>query len=68
MDKQAGERLLEQLNAKYILVSFPAKSLGGRDKGMRENYEARFNQLVEGKDWAVERFEFETELAYLIRK
>ena len=68
VDKQAGERLLEQLNAKYILVSFPAKSLGGRDKGMRENYEARFNQLVEGKDWAVERFEFETELAYLIRK
>ena len=67
VDKQAGERLLENLKAKHILVSFPAKSLGGRDKGMRENYEARFNQLVAGKDWAVERFEFETELAYLIR-
>jgi 16S rRNA (guanine(1405)-N(7))-methyltransferase len=66
IDKQAGERLLDGLQAKYILVSFPSKSLGGRSKGMVENYEARFNQLTAGRGWHIRRFEFETELVFLI--
>jgi 16S rRNA (guanine(1405)-N(7))-methyltransferase len=66
IDKHAGERLLDGLQAKYLLVTFPAKSLGGRDKGMLENYEARFNQLSEGRGWQIQRFVFETELAFLV--
>ncbi len=67
VDKSAG-RLLENLNADHLLVSFPAQSLGGRDKGMVENYETRFMDLIAGKNWAVERFEFESELAFLVKK
>lgn len=66
IDKHAGERLLDNLQAKYMIISFPAKSLGGREKGMRENYEERFTQLTEGRDWQIQRFEFETELAFLV--
>ena len=65
IDRQAGDRLLDGLQAKYILISFPAKSLGGRNKGMLENYEARFTQLTEGRGWQFQRFTFETELAFL---
>jgi 16S rRNA (guanine(1405)-N(7))-methyltransferase len=68
LDKTAGRRLLEELNAEHILVSFPAHSLGGRSKGMVENYEAHFSELVAGKDWQVTRFEFPGELAFLVRK
>ena len=68
VDKEAGARLLESLNAKYLLVSFPVSSLGGREKGMAENYEARFWELVEGRGWEVERFEFESELAFVVKK
>ncbi len=68
VDKAAGERLLGALDARYILVSFPARSLGGRDKGMPVNYENRFRELVAGKGWAVRRFEFATELVFLIGK
>ncbi|MEN8241774.1 MAG: 16S rRNA methyltransferase [Chloroflexota bacterium] len=67
IDKQAGERLLDGLQAKYLLVSFPAKSLGGRNKGMLDNYEARFNQLTEGRGWQIQKFTFETELAFLVQ-
>jgi 16S rRNA (guanine(1405)-N(7))-methyltransferase len=68
LDKSIGRRLLEGLLAKHILVSFPAQSLGGRSKGMVENYEAHFREMVSGLDWQVERYEFKTELAFLIRK
>lgn len=68
VDKGAAGRLLRGLRTDAILVSFPAQSLGGRGKGMRHNYEARFNELVEGEIWKITRFDFENELAFLIRK
>ncbi|MEW5987697.1 MAG: 16S rRNA methyltransferase [Chloroflexota bacterium] len=68
LEKGAAGRLLEAVQARYLLVSFPARSLGGRPKGMVENYEAWFLDLIEGKGWRVERFEFPTELAFLVQK
>lgn len=68
IDKSTGERLLATIQAEHILVSFPAHSLGGRSKGMVENYEARFRQLITGERWQVQRFEFPSELAFLISK
>ena len=68
MDKYAGARLLHQVPASHVLVSFPARSLAGRSKGMLVNYEARFHELVAGTGWPVKRFEFATELAFLISK
>jgi 16S rRNA (guanine(1405)-N(7))-methyltransferase len=67
IDKAAGAKLLDAIDADYLLVSFPVHSLGGRDKGMPANYEARFHELAEGKDWTIERFAFATELAFLAK-
>jgi 16S rRNA (guanine(1405)-N(7))-methyltransferase len=68
LDKTVGARLLEGIQAEHILVSFPAQSLGGRGKGMLENYEAHFLQLVAGKNWAFRKYEFSTELAFLLSR
>lgn len=68
IDKQAGARLLDGLNARYLAISFPAKSLGGRSKGMLETYETRFEELAAGRDWNVlARLEFATELLFVVR-
>jgi 16S rRNA (guanine(1405)-N(7))-methyltransferase len=68
VDKRAGRELLRALDTPHMLVSFPARSLGGRGKGMVEHYEERFRALVAAEGWAVERFEFPSELAFLVRK
>lgn len=68
IDKSAGSELLHRINAKYIVVSFPVHSLGGRTKGMEANYEARFRALVEGTGWSIKKFEFTTELVFLVVK
>ncbi|SRR5579883_692609 len=68
IDGGAGLRLLETINADHLVVSFPAQSLGGRQKGMVRTYEAHFRQLVAGKPWTIKRFEFATELVFLIGK
>ncbi len=68
VDKQAGLRLLEGLQAENILVTFPAHSLGGRSKGMVQNYADHFTQLIAGQPWQITRFDYPGELAFLIRK
>jgi 16S rRNA (guanine(1405)-N(7))-methyltransferase len=68
LDAAAPARLLDVLNADYLLVSYPVHSLGGRRKGMVATYDAQMQRLLGGKGWRVERFEFTTELAFRIRK
>jgi 16S rRNA (guanine(1405)-N(7))-methyltransferase len=68
LDKPAAARLLDVIQADHLLVSFPVRSLGGRDKRMLQNYEAHFQELLQGKPWSVQRFEFSTELAFLVHK
>ncbi len=72
VDKSAGERILRACHADRMLISFPAHSLGGRSKGMVENYEARFHDLLAQSGIAsgaqVQRFEFATELAFLVSR
>lgn len=68
VEKDIGLRLLDALNTSYILVSFPAQSLGGREKGMVAHYEARLLALVADRPWTVSRFAFSTELAFVIAK
>jgi 16S rRNA (guanine(1405)-N(7))-methyltransferase len=46
-DRKASVRLLQALNASYAVLSFPAKSLGGRGKGMERTYRSRLEELVE---------------------
>jgi 16S rRNA (guanine(1405)-N(7))-methyltransferase len=68
VDKSAGFKLLQIINANYIVVSFPVHSLGGKAKGMEVNYEAKFRALVENTEWLIKKYEFPTELAFLIMK
>lgn len=68
VDKQAGARLLSQIHSPYLLVSFPAHSLGGRPKGMVQNYEQHFMEMVSPYPWQITRFEFPGELAFLVEK
>jgi 16S rRNA (guanine(1405)-N(7))-methyltransferase len=66
IDKSAGERLLDTIQAEAMLVSFPMRSLGGRDVGMAENYEKRFLEIASGKRWRVKRYEFQNELVFRV--
>ncbi len=66
VEKGAAARLLDALNARYLLVTFPLQSLGGRGKGMAQNYEELFGRWVNGRNWQITRFQFPSELAFLV--
>lgn len=68
IEKGIGSSLLKTVKADHVLVSYPARSLGGASKGMRENYAAQFDDLAAGQGWRIKRFDFANELAFLIKK
>lgn len=68
LDSEAGLRLLRGLQARYILVSFPTHSLGGRNKGMAANYGAAFSALAQAEGWRWRQIDFATELVFLVEK
>lgn len=68
VERGASARLLDALRTPLLLVSFPAQTLGGRRKGMAMHYETHFRALLDERGWPAERFEFKTELAFLVRK
>lgn len=68
VDRHAPARLLDAIRAPWLLVSFPAQTLGGRRKGMAAHYESGFRRLLDERGWPSERFEFATELAFLVKK
>jgi len=68
IEKSAGSKILESINATFLLVSFPVRSLGGKKKDMRRHYTAYFDKLRQGKNWTVQELEFSSELLFLIAK
>ncbi len=68
LERGASRKLIDALDVQYLLVSYPVRSLGGWDRGMSENYEQSFWELTKGRSWSVERFEFSSELAFLVHK
>ncbi|SRR5579875_1098467 len=67
-DKTVGRRLLESVQARHVVVSFPGQSLGGRHKGMPAHYEAHFQELIAGHEWHIRRHAFPTELVFVLDK
>ena len=68
IDRGAGLWLLEQIPARHLLVSFPVQSLGGREKGMRANYEAHLRDLVAAHPWTIAPVPCEGELIFWVHK
>jgi 16S rRNA (guanine(1405)-N(7))-methyltransferase len=66
LQRGAGNALLRHLAAPRLIVSFPAHSLGGRDKGMPATYEARFRALAESEGWRIRTFTYPSEIAFQV--
>lgn len=62
----AGARLLRQIKARAIVVTYPVRSLGGRDKNMAATYRDGFAKAVAGLDRQVDEIDGEDELVFVL--
>lgn len=59
--------LLDDVNARWLIVSFPTVSIGGK-KRIASERRAWFEKILARKRWKHERFELGGEIFYVIRK
>jgi 16S rRNA (guanine(1405)-N(7))-methyltransferase len=66
----ASVNLLRAISAqaRWLAISFPTQSLGGRGKGMARTYQARFDGLAAELHWSdMQRIELPGELVFVVR-
>ena len=63
-----GERILRGLDAKWVVVSFPLRSLSGKDKGMKSHYGEIMARLVPSVGRCAGRFELNNEMFWIVAK
>jgi 16S rRNA (guanine(1405)-N(7))-methyltransferase len=69
LDKQmvgGGRALLERVRSNRALVTFPTRSLSGRNVGMRTHYETSFEQNLPADAKIVDKFALPGELCYVL--
>lgn len=66
--KGSSLEILKKQKAKWLVVSFPTKSLGGKHKNMVDFYTRQFQDLVRNEPWQITRILFPTELVFVVKK
>jgi 16S rRNA (guanine(1405)-N(7))-methyltransferase len=60
--------LLDRLQVAYVVITFPVKSLGRREKGMAEQYERTFTDMLSRRPWTVSQLDLLAELIFVVDK
>ncbi|MBI9048077.1 MAG: hypothetical protein JEZ00_01540 [Anaerolineaceae bacterium] len=68
IQKGIGRHILSEINAHVLVVSFPSKSLGGKNKGMLEHYDAYLKSILNVETWQMQTIEFINETVYLLTR
>lgn len=64
----AGRDLLRGLAVSHLVVSFPTRSLGGRNVGMAATYGGQMRELAAAEGWGYTTLEFANEMVFVIAK
>ncbi len=61
-------KLISRLNSKFIIVSFPLKSISGKEKGMLKNYSRIFEPVFKERYKILEKLILGNEMFYILLK
>jgi 16S rRNA (guanine(1405)-N(7))-methyltransferase len=65
--KDSTLSLLDTLDVRWAVVTYPVRSLGRRDKGMVDHYDRAVAEMLSDRPWPVTRLDLAEELAFVIR-
>jgi len=66
--KGVSLEILKKMPAKFLVVSFPTRTIGGKNKNMVDFYSKWFHDLVRNQSWETTKILFPTELVFAVKK
>ncbi len=67
-EKGVSEKIIQSLNAKYIVISFPSKSLTGKERGMAEYYHQFILEILGRLSLDYFKLDYSNEVFYVVNK
>lgn len=67
-EKGSGRALLSRIKALTMVVSFPTRTLGGRNIGMRDQYSAVWTPVIRETGWTFRELDYPTEQVFVLRR
>jgi 16S rRNA (guanine(1405)-N(7))-methyltransferase len=64
----SGRRVLERIHARAIVASFPTRTLGGRNVGMRETYRSTWTPIMMDLGWKIRELDDPGELVLVLSR
>lgn len=66
--KNATINLINKIKSKFIVISYTTKTISGKNKGMKDFYSGKFEQIADENNLKYTKIEFESELVYVVEK
>jgi 16S rRNA (guanine(1405)-N(7))-methyltransferase len=66
-EKHSSLRILKNLHASHVVISFPTRSLGGKKKGMQEHYDKLMMTWLTELDISAVTLEYPNEIVYILK-
>ncbi len=66
--KGVSLEILKKMPAKFLVVSFPTRTIRGKNKNMIDFYQKWFHDLIGDQQWKTIKILFPTELVFIINK
>ncbi len=67
-EKGSSLEILRKQKCRFLVVSFPVKSLSGAEKGMIKFYSEWFSSLIKDENWRYDKILFDNELVFVVEK
>jgi 16S rRNA (guanine(1405)-N(7))-methyltransferase len=67
-EKGSSLKVMKKQKCRYLVVSFPVKSLSGVEKGMASFYSNWFRNLIKEENWQYNEILFDSELVFVVQK
>lgn len=66
--KGRSAKLLREIDSQFLIITYPTKSLSGKEKGMQEFYAAAFEEVMGGNLFVFAKRQIGMELVYVVAK
>jgi 16S rRNA (guanine(1405)-N(7))-methyltransferase len=66
--KGITKNIINEINAKFIVITYPTASLSRNDKGMTKFYSNQFETLANENNWEYKKINLLSEIIYIIKK
>jgi len=67
-ERGSALKIMARQKCRYLVISFPTKSISGKEKGMAGFYSDQFEKMIASEEWHFEKLLFPQEVVFVVKR